>query len=72
MVDAMGRRVIPGLIDAHIHVIRTALHYLLELRWDCLQSLRQALPMLRDQASRTPPGQWVRVVGGWSKEQFAE
>jgi predicted amidohydrolase YtcJ len=72
VVDAMGRRVIPGLIDAHIHVIRTGLHYLLELRWDGVRSLRQALAMLRDQASRTPPGQWVRVVGGWSKEQFAE
>jgi predicted amidohydrolase YtcJ len=72
VVDAMGRRVIPGLVDSHVHVIRTGLHYLLELRWDGVRSLRQALAMLRDQASRTPPGQWVRVVGGWSKEQFAE
>jgi len=72
VVDAMGRRVIPGLIDSHIHVIRTGLHYLLELRWDGVRSLRQALAMLREQAGVTPPGQWVRVVGGWSKEQFAE
>jgi predicted amidohydrolase YtcJ len=72
VVDAMGRRVIPGLIDSHIHVIRTGLHYLLELRWDGVRSLRQALAMLRDQASVTPPGQWVQVIGGWSKEQFAE
>jgi predicted amidohydrolase YtcJ len=72
VVDVMGHRVIPGLIDAHMHVIRTGLHYLLELRWDGVRSLRQALAMLRDQAIRTPPGQWVRVVGGWSKEQFAE
>ena len=28
--------------------------------------------MLREQAERTPPGQWVRVVGGWSGAQFAE
>ncbi len=72
VVDAMGRRVIPGLIDAHMHVIRTGLHYLLELRWDGVPSLGQALAMLRDQAARTPPGQWVQVIGGWSKEQFAE
>ncbi len=72
VVDAMGRRVIPGLVDSHIHVIRTGLHYLLELRWDGVRSLRQALAMLRDQATRTPPGQWVQVIGGWSKEQFAE
>jgi predicted amidohydrolase YtcJ len=28
--------------------------------------------MLREQVARTPKGQWVRVVGGWSTEQFAE
>jgi predicted amidohydrolase YtcJ len=72
VVDVAGRRVIPGLIDSHMHVIRTGLHYLLELRWDGVRSLAQALWMLREQAARTPPGQWVRVVGGWSKDQFAE
>jgi predicted amidohydrolase YtcJ len=28
--------------------------------------------MLREQAQRTPPNQWVRVIGGWSEFQFAE
>ena len=28
--------------------------------------------MLRQQADGTPPGQWVRVVGGWGGAQFAE
>src|SRR5262245_55724324 len=28
--------------------------------------------MLREQARRTPPPQWVRVVGGWTEFQFAE
>ncbi|WDV56204.1 amidohydrolase [Streptomyces coeruleorubidus] len=72
VVDALGRRVIPGLNDAHLHVIRGGLNYVLELRWDGVRSLRQCLAMLREQAARTPKGQWVRVVGGWSAEQFAE
>ncbi|MGW3566400.1 amidohydrolase [Streptomyces sp. NPDC000941] len=72
VVDAVGRRVIPGLNDAHLHVIRGGLNYVLELRWDGVPTLRQALAMLREQAARTPKGQWVRVVGGWSAEQFAE
>ncbi|MEU5027781.1 amidohydrolase [Streptomyces milbemycinicus] len=72
VVDALGRRVIPGLNDAHLHVIRGGLNYVLELRWDGVPTLRQALAMLREQAARTPKGQWVRVVGGWSAEQFAE
>ncbi|MER6915992.1 amidohydrolase [Streptomyces sp. NPDC000594] len=72
VVDALGRRVVPGLNDSHLHVIRGGLNYVLELRWDGVRSLREGLAMLRQQAARTPKGQWVRVVGGWSAEQFAE
>jgi predicted amidohydrolase YtcJ len=72
MTDTGGRRVIPGLNDSHIHVIRGGLNYNLELRWDGVTSLADAMAMLRDQASRTVPPQWVRVVGGWSEFQFKE
>ncbi|MFJ1547756.1 amidohydrolase [Streptomyces sp. NPDC088246] len=72
VVDALGRRVIPGLNNAHLHVIRGGLNYVLELRWDGVPTLRQGLAMLREQAARTPKDQWIRVVGGWSAEQFAE
>src|ERR1700704_185668 len=44
----------------------------MELRWDGVPSLADALRMLREQARRTPAPQWVRVVGGWSEFQFAE
>ncbi|MFI8360475.1 amidohydrolase [Streptomyces sp. NPDC085612] len=72
VVDALGRRVVPGLNDSHLHVIRGGLNYVLELRWDGVPSLRQGLAMLREQAGRTPKGQWIRVVGGWTADQFAE
>lgn len=71
-IDLKGRRAIPGLNDSHLHVIRGGLNYNLELRWDGVPSLADALRMLKEQARRTPPGQWVRVVGGWSEFQFAE
>ncbi|WP_043628510.1 amidohydrolase [Nonomuraea candida] len=72
VVDALGRRIVPGLNDSHLHVIRGGRNYALELRWDGVRSLRRALAMLREQAGRTPKGQWIRVVGGWTAEQFAE
>jgi predicted amidohydrolase YtcJ len=72
VIDAGGRAVVPGLNDSHLHVIRGGLHFNLELRWDGVPSLADALRMLREQARRTPPPQWVRVVGGWSEFQFAE
>ncbi len=71
-IDLGGRRVIPGLNDSHLHLIRGGLNFNLELRWDGVPSLSDALAMLREQARRTPPPQWVRVVGGWTEQQFAE
>ena len=72
VIDANGRTVIPGLNDSHMHPIRGGLNYNMELRWDGVPSLADALQMLKDQAQRTPPPQWVRVVGGWTEFQFAE
>lgn len=72
VVDAGRRRVIPGLNDSHLHVIRAGLNYHLELRWDGIPSLADALRRLKEQALRTPPPQWVRVIGGWNEWQFAE
>jgi predicted amidohydrolase YtcJ len=72
VVDMKGRCVIPGLNDSHLHLIRGGLNYNLELRWEGVPSLADALRMLKDQADRTPTPQWVRVVGGWNEFQFAE
>ena len=67
VIDLNGRRVIPGLNDSHLHVIRGGLNYNMELRWDGVPSLADAMRMLKEQVQRTPPGQWVRVVGGWTE-----
>jgi len=72
IIDLHGRTVIPGLNDSHMHPIRGGLNYNLELRWDGVPSLADAFRMLKEQAQRTAPPQWVRVVGGWTEFQFAE
>ncbi|KQN64128.1 amidohydrolase family protein [Erwinia sp. E602] len=72
VVDLHGHTGIPGLNDSHLHLIRGGLNYNLELRWEGVPSLADALRMLKEQALRTPNPQWVRVVGGWNEFQFAE
>src|SRR6266567_2625455 len=72
VIDLNGRRVVPGLNDSHLHIIRAGLSYNMELRWDGVPSLADALRMLKEQAARTPAPQWVRVIGGWTEFQFAE
>ncbi|OJJ26386.1 amidohydrolase [Roseofilum reptotaenium AO1-A] len=71
-INLNRRTVIPGLNDSHTHLIRGGLNYNMELRWDGVPSLADALRMLKEQAARTPAPQWVRVIGGWSEFQFAE
>lgn len=71
-IDAHGRRLIPGLNDSHLHAVRGGRFYNLELRWEGVPSLKEGLAMIRKQVERTPDGQWVRVIGGWSPFQFEE
>ncbi|MEO1257148.1 MAG: amidohydrolase [Bacteroidota bacterium] len=72
VIDLNGRTLIPGLNDSHTHVVRAGLNYNMELRWDGVTSLKRAMEMLKEQAARTPEGQWIRVVGGWTEHQFEE
>src|ERR1700730_5995075 len=71
LIDADGRRLIPGLNDAHIHVLNER-NYTYKVRWDGVPTLQRALEMLSEQARRTPEGRWVKVTGGWSPYQFKE
>lgn len=72
VIDLQGRAVLPGLIDNHLHIIRGGLNFNLELRWDGVRSLADAMAMLRRQVAITPAPQWVRVVGGFTEHQFVE
>ncbi len=71
VIDSRGRRLIPGLIDAHTHVLNEG-GYNYTLRWDGVPTLRRALAMVSEQARRVPEGHWVKVTGGWSPYQFEE
>src|SRR3989449_5707580 len=72
VVDLKSRRALPGLIDNHLHIIRGGLNFNMELRWDGVRTLADAMAMLKRQIAVTPPPQWVRVVGGFTEHQFAE
>ena len=72
VIDLGARCALPGLIDNHTHIIRGGLNFNMELRWDGVRSLADAMAMLKAQVAITPPPQWVRIVGGFTEHQFAE
>jgi predicted amidohydrolase YtcJ len=71
-IDLGGKAVIPGLIDAHAHLMRAAETWAIEVRLDGVDSRKRALDMVRAKAAALGPGQWVYNLGGWSYDQFAD
>ena len=59
MIDLGGRTAIPGLNDSHLHLIRGGLNFNLELRWDGVPSLADALRML----TRAGPAHAAAALG---------
>ena len=72
VVDAGGRRVIPGLIDSHMHAVRAALSYSTEVNWIGVNTIPEAMARLREAAAQSRPGAWLIVAGGWTEQQFVE
>ncbi|WP_169808600.1 amidohydrolase [Microtetraspora niveoalba] len=72
VIDLEGARVIPGLIDSHVHFVRAGRTWNDELRWENVYSLADALDLVAARAASLPDGVWIRVIGGWDERQFAE
>jgi len=71
-IDLAGRTVIPGLIDNHMHLLRAANTWAKELRFDGVESRKQAIELIRARAKSEGPGRWVFNIGGWAHQQFAD
>src|SRR5215211_3696127 len=69
VIDAGGRTVLPGLIDAHNHYLATAEALAsVNVRFRALTSRSDLTRVIGEVAEVTPPGRWIRVVGlDWSK-----
>jgi hypothetical protein len=72
VVDVEGRRVIPGLIDSHVHFVRAGVTWNDETRWERIHDLEEGLGLIRDAAQTRPFGTWIRVIGGWHPNQLTD
>jgi predicted amidohydrolase YtcJ len=71
-IDVRGRSVVPGFIDNHAHFQEEGAYWMLELRFDGVDSRKEALERIRAKAKANGPGKWVYNLGGWSPDQFAD
>jgi predicted amidohydrolase YtcJ len=72
IIDLGGRRVVPGLVDTHIHAVRAGGSWSSSLHWEALRSLDRGLEEIRARAANLAPGTWIPVVGGWHSRQVEE
>jgi hypothetical protein len=70
IVDLGGRRVLPGLVDAHFHFKGWAMSRR-ELRLAGLPSLAAVQQALSARAQATPAGQWI-MGQGWNETAWPE
>jgi len=71
-IDLKGRSVVPGMIDNHAHFQEEGAYWTLELRFDGVDTRKQALELIRAKVKATKPGDWVYNFGGWSPDQFTD
>ncbi len=64
IIDCRGHTLIPGLNDAHCHLLATAAALTaLDCRPPAINSIPALQQALRRRAAATPPGQWLRGYG---------
>ncbi len=72
LIDLQGRRVIPGLIDSHNHIVVASSRPGHAVRIEAAASIKEVQQLIRNKAANLQPGEWITAVGGWSPEQFTE
>jgi hypothetical protein len=72
VVNLNGRRVLPGLIDGHLHGMREGYHCWTQVvRLDLVTSRATALAMYAAKATELPDGRWIwTTAGGWNLNQL--
>jgi predicted amidohydrolase YtcJ len=72
VVNLNGRRVLPGLIDGHLHGMREGYHCWTQVvRLDLVTSRATALGMYAAKAAELADGRWIwTTAGGWNVNQL--
>ncbi|MDR0343273.1 MAG: amidohydrolase family protein [Nocardiopsaceae bacterium] len=71
VIDLHGRRVLPGLIDGHLHGLRNGHHcFTRSVRLDNVLSRAQALELYSAKGPALAKNTWIFTTGGWTVNQL--
>ena len=72
VIDLRGKTAVPGLIEAHVHIVslanRPGYHTILENT----SSIREIQDALAARRKTVPEGRWITSMGGWHPNQWKE
>ena len=65
VIDAAGKTVLPGFIDAHIHVGMFGLldHGVIDVAYPKVKSIADIQALIRADAAKKKPGEWIKLNG---------
>ena len=69
LIDLKGKTVLPGFIDAHIHVLETA-YRTHNIDAETCSSEDAVAELVRERAAQTLPGRWI-LGGHWDKNHWS-
>jgi predicted amidohydrolase YtcJ len=73
VIDAGGKTVMPGVIDAHMHVGMYGLldHGIINVAYPRVQSIGDIQQLIRGDAAKKKPGEWIKL-NGYDHNKLAE
>ena len=73
VIDAEGKTVLPGFIDAHIHVGMFGLldHGVIDVAYPKVKCIADIQKLIREDAARKQPGEWIKL-NGYDHNKLAE
>jgi predicted amidohydrolase YtcJ len=71
MIDEPGLVVLPAFVDTHNHFMLAAQN-ILGVPVSQATDIPGLLRLIRERASQTPPGQWIRTAADWHELRLAE